>query len=65
MNYVEHGHLDRAHSLTVMGQTGETLKAVMSAITVLLYKIISHHAGVFPAPCELTILDGEPRWVFA
>src|SRR5437870_1990256 len=65
MNHVEHGHLDRAHSLTVMGQTGETLKAVMGAITVLLYKIIGHHAGVFPAACELTILNAKPCWVFA
>ena len=36
----------------------------MSAITVLLHEIIGHHASVFPASCELAILDGEPRRVF-
>jgi hypothetical protein len=37
----------------------------MGAITLLLYKIVSHHAGVFAASRELAILDGEPRRVFA
>ncbi len=38
VNHVEHGQLDRAHSLIAVGQTGETLKTVMGAIAILVYE---------------------------